>query len=208
MKLGGGDLVILGGILSIIVGSIGAINQTKIKRMLAYSAIGHVGFMLIGVGVASFASIQATIIYMIIYIIMTVNSFTIVLTQGIQKIVELRGLSRRNSVLGMTMGLGLMSIAGIPPLAGFYNKYLVLLSAVEQAQLEIAIIAVLLSVISGFYYVRIIRFMYFKDKADIVVETPVLGLRAAIILGATTFAILSLMVYPSVLAEVAIPGIY
>lgn len=196
MKLGGGDMVLLAGILSILVGSIGAINQTKLKRMLAYSAIGHVGFMLIGVGIGTYASIQATIVYMVVYVILTVNSFAIIINQGVQKIVELRGLSRRNAVLGMTMGLGLMSIAGIPPLAGFYNKYLIVLSAIEENQLTLAIAAVILSVISSFYYVRIIRYMYFQDKAEIVVVTPKVSLRIAIILGVTTFALLTVMIYP------------
>jgi NADH-quinone oxidoreductase subunit N len=208
MKMGGGELVILGGVLSIIVGSLGAINQTKVKRMLAYSAIGHVGFMLIGVGVATYTSIQATLVYMIIYIVMTVNSFAIIRNQGIQKIAELRGLSRRNGVLGMTMGLGLMSIAGVPPLAGFYNKYLVLTSAVEAGQVVVAVIAVLLSVISGFYYVRLIRYMYFKDRAEITVVTPRVGVRTGIVLGVTTYLIMTIMINPSILMEITIPGIY
>lgn len=208
MKLGGGDIVLLGGILSILVGAIGAINQTKVKRMLAYSGIGHVGFMLIGVGVGTYGSIQATIVYMAIYIVMTINSFAIVRNQGIQKIAELRGLSRRNGVIGMTMGLGLMSIAGVPPLAGFYNKYLVIQSAIAGGELMIAIMAILISVISGYYYVRLIRYMYFKDKAEVTVITPRVGVRTGIILGITTYVILTIMMYPSVLMEVTMPRIY
>jgi len=204
MKIGGGGIVILGGIISVIVGSIGAINQTKIKRMLAYSAIGHVGFMLIGVGIGTMGSIQAAIIYMVIYIVMTVNSFTIVKSQGIQKIAELRGLSRRNGVLGMTMGLGMMSIAGVPPLGGFYNKYVVVLSAVEQGEIEVAIIAVLVSVISSYYYIRIIRYMYFQDKAEITVNTGKVGQGAAIVLGITTYIILTIVIYPQILMEVTV----
>ena len=208
MKLGGGDIVLLGGILSILVGAIGAINQTKVKRMLAYSGIGHVGFMLIGVGVGTYGSIQATIVYMVIYIVMTINSFAIVRNQGIQKIAELRGLSRRNGVIGMTMGLGLMSIAGVPPLAGFYNKYLVIQSAIAGGEIMIAIMAILISVISGYYYVRLIRYMYFKDKAEVTVITPRVGVRTGIILGVTTYVILTIMMYPSVLMEVTMPRIY
>ena len=208
MKLGGGEVVLLAGILSIAVGSIGAINQTKLKRMLAYSAIGHVGFMLIGIGVATYTSVQATVIYMILYIIMTINSFTVILSQGVQKIVELRGISRRNGVLGMTMGLGFMSIAGVPPLAGFYSKYLVVLSAVEDSEIAIAIIAVLLSVISSYFYVRVIRYMYFKDQAEITVATVKIGRGAAIVLGVTTYVILTIMMYPSILITITVPVIY
>jgi len=151
------SIIILSGVLSIIVGSIGALNQTKLKRMLAYSAIGHMGFMLVGIGVGTYASYQATIVYMILYIIMTINSFTMIMELGIQKIVEVRGLSRRNGIIGLTMGLGMMSIAGIPPLAGFYNKYLVIRSAVEGSLITVSVIAVVVSVISSYYYVRIIR---------------------------------------------------
>jgi len=155
--LGPDSLILLSGVLSIIIGSIGALNQTKLKRMLAYSAIGHTGFMLIGVGVATFASYQATIVYMIVYVIMTINIFTLIMDLGLQKIVEVRGLSRRNGLAGITLGLSLLSIAGIPPLAGFYNKFLIIVSAVEASQIAVAIAAVLLSVISSYYYVRIIR---------------------------------------------------
>lgn len=208
MKMGGGDLVLLAGIVSIFVGSIGAINQTKVKRMLGYSGVGHVGFMLIGVGVGTYASLQATMVYMLIYVIMTINSFAIVRNQGIGKIVEMRGLSRRNGVLGMTMGLGLMSIAGVPPLAGFYNKYLVVMSAITAGEIVIGLVAILLSVISGYYYVRIIRYMYFKDKAEITVVTRGVGVRTGIVLGITTYLIVTLMFYPSIVMDVTIPGIY
>jgi NADH-quinone oxidoreductase subunit N len=208
MKLGGGDPLIIIGILSILVGSIGAINQTKIKRMLAYSAIGHVGFMLLGIGVATYASLHATIIYMIIYIIMTINTFTIILSQGVEKIVELRGISRRNAILGITLGLGLMSIAGVPPLAGFYNKYLIILSAVESEQIIYAILAILLSVISSFYYVRIIRYMYFVDQAELTATTREISLNKAIILGITTYIIITIMMYPNVIMEITLPRIY
>jgi len=208
MKLGGGDIIIVAGLISIFVGSIGAINQTKIKRLFAYSAIGHVGFMLLAIGVATYSSIHASIIYMIIYILMTINSFTIVISQGISKIAELRGFSRRNGVLGITFGLGLMSIAGVPPLAGFYNKYLVVLSAVEHNLILFALIAILFSVISSFYYVRIIRYMFFVDLADIAVHSYKVTPIKAWILGITSYCILTTMLFPSVIMEISMPTIY
>lgn len=208
MKLGDGEMIKLVGLLSIFVGSIGAINQTNIKRLLGFSAIGHIGFMLIGIGIGTLSSIQATLVYMIIYIIMTINSFSIVRNQDIHKIVELRGMSRRNGILGMTMGIGLMSIAGVPPLAGFYNKYLILVSAISSDAIALALSAVILSVISGFYYVRIIRYMYFKDNGEISVETKSVSVREGIILGITTYLILTLLLYPSILLDITIPSIY
>lgn len=208
MKLGDGEILKLVGILSIFVGSIGAINQTNVKRMLGFSAIGHIGFMLIGIGIGTVASLQATLVYMIIYVIMTINSFSIVRSQEVEKIVELRGMSRRNGILGITMGIGLMSIAGVPPLAGFYNKYLVLVSAVGSGSIALALVAVILSVISGFYYVRVIRYMYFKDKGEITVETKGVSYGEGIILGITTYLILTMMLYPSLLLDITIPSIY
>lgn len=208
MKLGDGQILKLVGLLSVFVGCIGAINQTNIKRMLGFSAIGHIGFMLIGIGIGTVSSLQATLVYMIIYVIMTINSFSIVRSQEVEKIVELRGMSRRNGILGITMGIGLMSIAGVPPLAGFYNKYLVLVSAVSSDAIGLALAAILLSVISGFYYVRIIRFMYFKDKGEITVETKGVSVNEAIILGITTYFILTLMLFPSLLLDITIPSIY
>lgn len=206
MKLGVGKEIVIIGIISIIVGSLGAINQTKIKRMLAYSGIGHVGFMLIGLGIGTYGGMQATLIYMVIYIVMTINSFTIVLSQGIQKIAELRGLARRNGVLGMTVGIGMMSIAGIPPLGGFYNKYQVLEQTVEAGEIEIAIIAVVMSVISSYYYVRLIRYANFKDKPEVTVETKEVTLKAGIVLGVTTYIIMTIMFYPSIIWEITVPS--
>jgi len=208
MKLAPGRELLLIGLISIIVGSLGAINQTKIKRMLAYSGIGHVGFMLIGIGIGTIGGIQATMVYMIIYIIMTLNSFSIVLSQGITKIAELRGMSRRNPVIGMTMGIGMMSIAGIPPLAGFMSKYLILMNTVEVGEIEVALIAVVLSVVASFYYVRLIRYMYFKDLPELTVNTYKIPTVTGIILGMTTFGIITLMFYPSILLEITVPMIY
>jgi len=208
MKLGGGKEQLLIGLVSIIVGSLGAINQTKIKRMLAYSGIGHVGFMILGIGIGSYVSLQATIVYMIIYIVMTINSFTVILSQGIQKIAELRGFSRRNGVLGMTVGISMMSIAGVPPLSGFYNKYLVIMSVVEGSEYAVALIAVIMSVISSYYYIRLIQYMYFKDQAEVTVETVEVGRVKGIILGITTYLILTILMYPGVIMEISIPMIY
>lgn len=205
MNINQGETYLMVGIISILVGSIGAINQTKIKRLLAFSAIGHVGFMLLGIGVATFAGIQATILYMIIYIIMTIQTFTVVISHKFEKLVEVNGISRRNPIIGITLGLGLMSIAGVPPLAGFVNKYIVILSVIEGQEILYGIIAILLSVISSFYYVRIIRFMFFVDKPTITSNPVIITTNQAIVLGITTYLIISLMFFPSILIEVAFP---
>lgn len=110
--------------ISIIYGAIGAINQTRIKRLLAYSGIGHMGFILFGVAIGSFESIQASFIYMIIYVIMSICSFSLILSLNLRRgfLVELSGMSRNNPVMAMTLAVVLFSIAGIPPFAGFLSK--------------------------------------------------------------------------------------
>jgi NADH-quinone oxidoreductase subunit N len=191
-------------IFSIFVGSFAAINQTKIKRLLAYSAIAHVGFMLLGLGVGTFAGLHATIVYMIIYIILTLNTFSIVLNQKYEFIAQFRGLSRHNPILAITFGLGLMSIAGVPPLAGFYNKYLIILSTIQQSDIIYAVIAIILSVISSFYYVRIIRYMFFVDNPELTVQPEKVTPSIAIILGITTYFLISLLIFPSLLLDISI----
>lgn len=186
------------GTLSIIIGSIGAINQTSLKRMLAYSGIGHVGFMLLGLATNTAEGLQSVMIYYVLYVIMTLSTFMIIITLGIDKIAELRGLSRRNGALGMTLGLIMMSLAGVPPLVGFLSKYLIIKSVIEVGAIEWAIVAIVVSVISSFYYVRLIRFMYFEDKSEVAVElpTPQVGTAKAYILGWLTYIIVTFMFYP------------
>jgi NADH-quinone oxidoreductase subunit N len=146
-------------VLSLLIGSIGALNQAKIKRLLAYSAVTHIGFLLIAVLPNTIESLNAAFVYIFLYIIMSFNTFTFVL--GVFKhgnfITQLSGLSRYNPVLAMTFAFTLLSIAGVPPLAGFYSKYLVLLNAVQSEFYAVAFIAVLASCIASFYYLRIIK---------------------------------------------------
>lgn len=115
------------------------------------------GFMLIGLGAGTMESVVSTFIYMGIYMIMSLNTFAIILNKGYNYVSELSGLSRKEPVLALTLGLGFLSVAGIPPLAGFYSKYAVLLAAVEGGLTVVSLIAVLASVIGGFYYVRIVK---------------------------------------------------
>jgi NADH-quinone oxidoreductase subunit N len=154
-------LLIICALLSVVVGSLGAINQTKIKRLLAYSAIGHMGFMLIGLSTGALDGLFATFIYIVIYMITSFNTFAFVLSftssNSTSFISQLGGLSRLNPVLALTFTLGLFSMAGIPPLAGFFSKYLVLLSAFHQQLYFVAFIAIMFSVIASFYYIRLIR---------------------------------------------------
>lgn len=118
------EVVLICGVLSIVYGAVGALNQTKIKRLLAYSGIGHMGFVLFGVGVGTFESIQASLIYMIVYVAMSVCTFSIILYLELRKelVVEISRVSRENSVIAGTLGFVFLSTAGVPPLAGFLGK--------------------------------------------------------------------------------------
>jgi len=204
-------IIIISAILSLIVGSIGAINQGKIKRLISYSAISHIGFILIGIIPLSLYSIQATIIYILIYIIMSLNTFTILLNLNqYNYISQFSGLSRANPILALTFGFTLLSIAGIPPLAGFFSKYLVLLNAVENGYYVLSIIAVMGSAISTFYYLRIIKWMFFKDSTyyhykdlgDVIYPINIrINFISSIILGVTIFLIITILFFPQIITS-------
>nr|YP_008592465.1 NADH dehydrogenase subunit 2 [Hymeniacidon sinapium]AGP05003.1 NADH dehydrogenase subunit 2 [Hymeniacidon sinapium] len=209
------NVVLVCAVFSIICGSIGALNQTKIKRLLAYSGIGHMGFVLFGVAIGSLESIQASLIYMIIYVIMTICSFSIILSLNLTKnlIVEVSGISRENSVLAFTLALSFLSIAGIPPLAGFLSKWLILLAGISSGYYLICIIVVLSSVIAGVYYVRLVQIIYFplgsRDYSMLVWQKVLkkekrIDLSKSIIIGVTFFIILFLIVSPNFLLQLTL----
>jgi len=194
-------LLIISALLSIMIGSLGALNQTKIKRLFAYSAIGHIGFIILGLVPGTINSLQSSLIYIVLYIIMSLNTFSFILlyynkysSNSISKIEkkinnkktietvynpfnlgsffisELSGLSRKEPLLAITFSLGLLSIAGIPPLAGFFSKYYILLSIIEDSLNIVAIITILFSVIACFYYIRLIQFMFFKNSTTYAIK--------------------------------------
>jgi NADH-quinone oxidoreductase subunit N len=129
------------------------------KRLLAYSAISHIGFLLVGLLPNSLLGIHACFVYIFLYIVMSFNTFAFVLANFRHGnfITQLSGLSRQNPILAFTFAFTLLSIAGVPPLAGFYSKYLVLLQAVNNEFFGVALIGIICSCIAGFYYLRIIR---------------------------------------------------
>lgn len=203
-------------ILSMIVGCVGGLNQTKLKRLLAYSAISHVGLILLGILPGTIFSIQTSIIYVFIYILLSINMFTIILSifkNNTIYITELAGLSRQHPILAITLSIVLLSLAGIPPLAGFFSKYLVLVAAIENNYLVLAILAILGSVISGFYYLRIIKWIYFKDSEDYyyrIIANPTqiqISVSSSIIIAATFFLIVTFLIYPSWILTISFDAI-
>jgi len=204
------NVVLVCAILSIICGAIGALNQTKIKRLLAYSGIGHMGFILFGIAIASFESIQASLIYIIIYVIVSICSFTIILSLSLTKdlIIEISGLSRDNPVIGLTLALTFLSTAGIPPLAGFLSKWLILLSGISSGYYLICIIAVISSVVAGVYYVRLVQLIYFQANYSILIWQKILNkerrlnLSKSLLIGGTLFIILFIIFSPNFLFQI------
>ncbi|MGB1177495.1 MAG: NADH-quinone oxidoreductase subunit N, partial [Candidatus Puniceispirillaceae bacterium] len=155
-------------VASMVIGALGAIMQTDIKRMMAYSSIAHMGYALAGVAAGTVAGVTGVMIYMTGYVFMGAGTFAIILLMrrdGTEatRITDLKGLSRTHPLLALGLLVMMFSMAGIPPLAGFFGKWYVFLAAVEAGLVPLAVIGVVMSVIGAFYYLRIIRLMYFDD---------------------------------------------
>nr|AKF78585.1 NADH dehydrogenase subunit 2 [Pseudocorynactis sp. SIO] len=213
------NILLVGAIFSLLVGALGALNQTKVKRLLAYSGVGHMGFILWGIGIGSFGSIQASLTYMVLYVTMSICVFAIILALGTVKslIVEFSGLSRRMPILALTLALTFLSIAGIPPLVGFFGKWLVLLSGVMYQYYLIFILAVVCSVVAGVYYVRIVKIIYFQASFSLLISSKTLkkenwiNLRKALLIGVGLYIIGFTMSFPNLwlqLAHWAVGGLF
>ena len=165
------QIVILISILSMLLGALAAIWQQNLKRLLAYSSIGHVGYALVGLAAGSKEGITGIGVYMAIYLAMNVGTFCCVLSmrrQGLmaEGIDDLAGLARNHPMMAAAMAVFMFSMAGIPPLAGFFGKLYVFLAAVNEGLYTLAIIGVLTSVVGAYYYLRIVKIMYFDEPAD------------------------------------------
>ena len=162
-------------IASMLFGAIAAIGQTNLKRLVAYSSIGHVGYTLAGLATGTNDGIQSSIIYITIYIIMNLGLFSCLLMMKrnnvyYENIEDLSGLSKNHPLLSLCLLIILFSLAGIPPLAGFFAKFYIFKSVLEQSMYFLAIVGLLSTVVAAFYYLRIIKIIYFdkeKEKYDI-----------------------------------------
>jgi proton-translocating NADH-quinone oxidoreductase chain N len=160
-----------------ILGSIAAMAQTKLKRLLAYSSIGHVGFLLIGFCCGTIEGVQALFIYIIIYTVMTCGLFCLLLSLQkhsygfIESLSDLSMLARSHPLLALTITIVIFSMAGIPPLAGFCSKFYLFFAALSSSLYVLAFVGVLCSVISCFYYIRLIKVIYFEKKNSICFNT-------------------------------------
>ncbi|EXL09908.1 NADH-quinone oxidoreductase subunit NuoN [Aquamicrobium defluvii] len=164
------QIIVFVSIASMALGSFAAIGQRNIKRLMAYSSIGHMGFALVGLAANSEAGVRGVLIYMMIYVAMTLGVFAFILSmrrndENVEEIGDLAGLSQTNPVMATIMTLMLFSLAGIPWLAGFWAKWYVFLAAIDAGLYALSIIGVLTSVVAAFYYLRIIKIMWFDEPA-------------------------------------------
>lgn len=162
------QIVVFIAIASMLLGAFAAIGQKNIKRLMAYSSIAHMGFALVGLAANSEAGVRGVIIYMAIYLVMTLGTFAFILAMrrrdgNVEQISDLAGLSTTNPVMATILTILMFSLAGIPPLAGFWAKWYVFLAAVDAHLYALAVIGVLASVVGAYYYLRIIKIMWFDD---------------------------------------------
>ena len=192
-------------IASMLFGAIAAIGQTNIKRLIAYSSISHIGYALAGLSTGSNDGIQSSVIYITIYILMNLGLFSCLLmmkrnNEYFENIEDLSGLSKNHPLLSLSLLIILFSLAGIPPLAGFFAKFYIFKSVLEQSMYFLAIVGLLSTVIAAFYYLRIIKIMYFDKEKEKYDTDHSLWLKFS--LTASTLIILIYFVFPSQLIEV------
>lgn len=191
-------ILIFVALASILVGSFGAIWQKNIKRLLAYSSIGHIGFVILGLAAFNREAISACVFYMVIYAILSLGSFgflNLICSKDESKagqeddaendkifdISSLSGLAKTNPVMAMSFAVLMFSTAGIPPFAGFFSKFYVIMAALRGGFMIPAIAAIILSVVSAYYYLRIVKVMYFDEPKDVIVIDNFTNIKAVVI---------------------------
>ncbi len=199
------QIIIFLAIVSTLLGSFAAIGQTNIKRLMAYSSIGHMGFVLIGLSAGTEAGVKGIAIYLAMYSVMTLGAFAAILTmrvegKPVENISDLAGLSRRNGATAFFLAMLMFSLAGVPPLGGFFAKYYVLLPAVQAGLYPLAVIGVLASAVAAYYYLRIVKVMYFDEPAPAFDASPA-TVRG--VLALSTIFLLFFWIYPAPLMDAA-----
>jgi NADH-quinone oxidoreductase subunit N len=192
-------------IASMLLGSFAAIGQRNIKRLMAYSSIGHMGFALVGLAAGTQAGVQGVILYLVIYMVMTLGAFACILAMrrdgmAIEDIESLAGLARTKPGTAFLFATILFSLAGIPPLAGFFAKYYVFLAAIQAELYALAVIGMIATVVGAYYYLRIVKLMYFDEP--VIAFEPVPGELQAV-LGASGVLMLAFLFISAPLVQAA-----
>ncbi|WP_077961560.1 NADH-quinone oxidoreductase subunit NuoN [Ensifer adhaerens] len=188
------QIIVFISIASMLLGAFAAIGQKNIKRLMAYSSISHMGYALVGLAAGSMAGVRGVLLYMLIYMVMTLGTFACILAmrrkegENVENVDDLAGLSQTNPFMATVLTVLMFSLAGIPPMAGFFGKYFVFMAAIEAQLYALAIIGVLASVVGAYYYLRVIKVMWFDDAKGEFARTAgelrlVFGLSGLFVLG-------------------------
>ncbi|MFT0861635.1 NADH-quinone oxidoreductase subunit NuoN [Ancylobacter sp. G4_0304] len=199
------QIVVFVSLASMVLGAFAAIGQRNLKRLMAYSSIGHMGYALVGLAAGTEQGVRGVLIYMAVYVAMTLGTFAVILSMRrkdgmVENYEDLAGLARTNPVMAFMLAALMFSLAGIPPLAGFLAKYYVFLAAIEAGLYTLAVVGVLASVVGAYYYLRIVKVMYFDEPAGAFVPMP--GELRAVLAVAGLFIVL-LFAYPAPLLAAA-----
>ena len=199
------QVIVFVSIASMVLGAFAAIGQRNIKRLMAYSSIGHMGYALVGLASGSESGVKGVIIYLTLYLAMTLGTFACILAMrrndaAVEEIDDLAGLSRNSPLMAFVLAMLLFSLAGIPPLAGFFAKFYVFLAAVEAGLYPLAVIGVVASVVGAYYYLRIVKIMYFDEPAP---AFDKMSGELATVLGVSGIIVILYVVYPGPLVSAA-----
>ena len=198
-------IIVFLSIASMLFGAIAAIGQRNLKRLIAYSSIGHMGYALAGLAAGSNNGIQSAVSYISIYLVMNLAFFSCLLMirrndNYFENIEDLSGLSKNHPILSISLLIVLFSLAGIPPLAGFFAKFYIFMAVIERSMYFLAVIGLLSTVIAAYYYLRIIKIIYFDPEKEKYDSNHHLGLKLSLII--STIFILFYFIYPSGLTEI------
>jgi len=192
-------------IASMTLGAVAAIGQTNIKRLMAYSSIGHVGYAIAGIASGTENGFKSTLVYISIYIVMNIGAFACILLMKregkyIEEIEELSGVSKNHPLMSFGLLIILFSLAGIPPLAGFFAKFYIFMAVIESEMYTLAIVGLVTTVLSAFYYIRIIKIMYFDEPKKPFEKFVDYRIHGPIVL--SCILLVSFFIYPSILNEI------
>jgi NADH-quinone oxidoreductase subunit N len=208
------QIIVVASVLSMALGAFAALRQQNIKRLMAYSSIGNVGYILLGLASGSEKGIQSVVFYLAIYLVMSLGVFATILLMKrrgvmLESIPDLAGLARSQPMMALAMLLFMFSLAGIPPLAGFWGKLYIFIAAVEAKLYVPAVLGVLASVVASYYYLRIVKVMYFDEPAE-ALDQPLFGINRVVAFAAALIvAVFSLAPQPlSLVAAAAAKGLF
>ncbi len=198
-------IIIFLSLASMIFGAVAAIGQKNLKRLIAYSSIGHMGYALAGLAVGTNSGIQSSITYICIYLVMNLGFFCCLFMmkrdkQYFDNLDDLSGLSKNHPLISLSLLILLFSLAGIPPMAGFFAKFYIFISVIEKSMYFLAIVGLISTVVSAFYYLRIIKIIYFDEPKEVYDQDYNIGLKISLIV--STLIILLYFIYPSGLINI------